>query len=50
MGAKISGQKYDEKQDIYIVLWYLSKDNYYAKGKVVTLQWETRLTDITASK
>ena len=50
MNAKISGQMYDEKQDICIVSWYFSKSNYYAKGKIVTLQWETWLIGITANK
>ena len=47
---KTNGQKYEEKQDVGITSQYLSKDNYYVKGKRVTLHWETWLIDSTSSK
>lgn len=46
MSAKISGWKFDNEEDIYMVTKHLST-NYLStsKGKIVTLQWRN-LSDI----
>lgn len=50
-GAKISGQRSDEKQDVCIVSQSrsISPKILISKDKVVTLQWETWLISLQAS-
>ena len=41
---------HDKKQDIYIILEYLPKENLlFTNGKIVTLQWRN-LADITLAQ